>query len=75
MHMQNVEVYVSGSNSKFLSKDVVTEFRGRGDEIRVWPLSFAEYAEENDIMPYHDENGFLILGLKDFLLNPDSLDQ
>lgn len=49
MHMQNVEVYVSGSNSKFLSKDVVTEFRGRGDEIRVWPLSFAEYAEEIDL--------------------------
>lgn len=46
MHMQDVEVYVSGSNSKFLSKDVITEFRGRGDEIRVWPLSFAEYAEE-----------------------------
>ena len=46
MHTPNVEVYVSGSNSKFLSKDVVTEFRGRGDEIRVWPLSFAEYYEE-----------------------------
>lgn len=46
MHNQKLEVYVSGSNSKFLSKDVVTEFRGRGDEIRVWPLSFAEYYEE-----------------------------
>ena len=43
MHMRDVEVYVSGSNSKFLSKDVVTEFRGRGQEIRVWPLTFAEY--------------------------------
>lgn len=43
MHNSQLEVYVSGSNSKFLSKDVVTEFRGRGDEIRVWPLSFAEY--------------------------------
>jgi len=43
MHNPQLEVYVSGSNSKFLSKDVVTEFRGRGDEIRVWPLSFAEY--------------------------------
>ena len=38
-----VDVYVSGSNSKFLSKDVVTEFRGRGDEIRVFPLSFSEF--------------------------------
>jgi len=43
MHNPQLDVYVSGSNSKFLSKDVVTEFRGRGDEIRVWPLSFAEY--------------------------------
>lgn len=43
MHNPQLEIYVSGSNSKFLSKDVVTEFRGRGDEIRVWPLSFSEY--------------------------------
>lgn len=43
MHNSKLDVYVSGSNSKFLSKDVVTEFRGRGDEIRVWPLSFAEF--------------------------------
>ena len=43
MHTPNSEVYVSGSNSKFLSKDVVTEFRGRGQEIRIWPLSFSEY--------------------------------
>lgn len=43
MHRGNVEVYVSGSNSRFLSSDVVTEFRGRGQEIRVWPLSFSEY--------------------------------
>ena len=43
LHTPNVDVYVSGSNSRFLSKDVVTEFRGRGQEIRVWPLSFAEY--------------------------------
>ncbi|MBR5655965.1 MAG: ATP-binding protein [Prevotella sp.] len=46
MHNPQLDVYVSGSNSKFLSKDVATEFRGRGDEIRVWPLSFAEYFEE-----------------------------
>lgn len=37
------DVYVTGSNSRFLSSDVVTEFRGRGDEIHVWPLSFKEY--------------------------------
>ncbi len=45
MHTPNVEIYVSGSNSRFLSKDVVTEFRGRGQEIRVWPLSFFEFYE------------------------------
>ncbi len=43
MHNSQFEVYVTGSNSKFLSKDIATEFRGRGEEIRVWPLSFAEY--------------------------------
>lgn len=42
-HLRNVDVYVSGSNSRFLSSDVVTEFRGRGDEIRIWPLTFDEY--------------------------------
>lgn len=45
MHNPQLEVYVSGSNSKFLSSDVVTEFRGRGWEIRIHPLSFAEYYE------------------------------
>lgn len=40
---RNVDVYVTGSNSKLLSKDVMTEFRGRGDEVRVFPLSFKEY--------------------------------
>lgn len=43
LHIDNVEVYVTGSNARFLSKDVITEFRGRGWEIRVRPLSFAEY--------------------------------
>ena len=40
---ENLDIYVTGSNSKFLSSDVLTEFRGRGDEVRVYPLSFAEY--------------------------------
>lgn len=45
LHVKNAEVYVTGSNAKFLSKDVITEFRGRGWEIRVRPLSFSEYYE------------------------------
>ena len=45
MHMSNVDVYVTGSNSRFLSKDVATEFRGRGMEIHIYPLSFAELYE------------------------------
>ena len=43
LHLGNVDVYVTGSNSKLLSKDVMTEFRGRGDEVRVFPLTFKEY--------------------------------
>lgn len=43
LHIRNVDVYVTGSNSKFLSKDIITEFRGRGDEVHVYPVSFREY--------------------------------
>ena len=45
LYERNLDVYVTGSNSKFLSSDIITEFRGRGDEIKVFPLSFAEYVE------------------------------
>lgn len=43
LKLPNVDIYVTGSNSKFLSTDIVTEFRGRGDEVRILPLSFAEF--------------------------------
>lgn len=51
LHIKNVDIYVTGSNSKFLSKDVITEFRGRGDEIHIYPLTFKEFmqAYEGDI--------------------------
>lgn len=45
LHLHNVDAYVTGSNSRFLSKDVVTEFRGRGQDIHMYPLSFSEYYE------------------------------
>ena len=48
LRMSNIDVYVTGSNSKFLSSDIVTEFRGRGDEIRIYPLSFAEFYSAYD---------------------------
>ena len=43
MRLRNVDIYVTGSNSKMLTKDVLTVFRGRGDEVRVYPISFKEY--------------------------------
>lgn len=48
LSVSNADVYVTGSNAKFLSKDVITEFRGRGDEVKIFPLSFAEYMSVYD---------------------------
>lgn len=48
LHIKNVDIYVTGSNSKFLSTDVITEFRGRGDEIRIYPLSFREFVSAHN---------------------------
>ncbi len=48
LHYDNADVYVTGSNSKFLSSDIMTEFRGRGDEIHVYPLSFSEFYSAYD---------------------------
>lgn len=47
LHVSNADIYVTGSNSRFLSKDVITEFRGRGDEIHVYPLTFREFMEND----------------------------
>ena len=48
LHIKNVDVYVTGSNSKFLSSDVLTQFRGRGDDIHVYPLTFKEFMSAYD---------------------------
>lgn len=48
LRIENIDIYVTGSNSKFLSTDIVTEFRGRGEEIRIYPLSFEEFNVERD---------------------------
>lgn len=51
LRIDNVDVYVTGSNSKFLSSDIITEFRGRGDEIHLYPLSLSEYCEGTGLSP------------------------
>ena len=54
LRLPNVDVYVTGSNSKMLSKDIMTEFRGRGDEVRVFPLSFAEFYSSNQFVDKYE---------------------
>lgn len=55
LHVPNADVFVTGSNAKFLSKDVITEFRGRGDEIRIHPFSFNEFLSTKDPNNHHEE--------------------
>ena len=62
LHVRNADIYVTGSNSKFLSKDVITEFRGRGDEVHIYPLTFGEFMQvyEGDI--YHGWAEYVVYG-------------
>ena len=53
LHIKNLDIYVTGSNSRFLSSDVLTEFRGRGDEIHVYPLTFQEAMQNYKGDIYH----------------------
>jgi len=62
LHIKNVDVYVTGSNSKFLSKDIITEFRGRGDEVHVYPLSFREYMTVFDGDKYEGWSSYVRFG-------------
>ena len=62
LHYQNLDVYVTGSNSKFLSKDIITQFRGRGDEIHVWPLTFKEFMQVYDGDVYNGWAEYVVYG-------------
>ena len=62
LHIRNADIYVTGSNSKFLSKDVITEFRGRGDEVHINPLTFKEFMEAYDGDMYHGWAEYVVYG-------------
>lgn len=62
IRIENVDVYVTGSNAKFLSKDIITEFRGRGDELQMYPLSFSEFMSVYDGNKYEGWNEYVLYG-------------
>ena len=62
LHVRNADIYVTGSNSKFLSKDIITAFRGRGDEIHVFPLTFREFMQVYDGDVYHGWTDYVTYG-------------
>ena len=72
LYTENVEVYVTGSNAKLLSKDIVTEFRGRGDVIHVYPLSFSEYYKECGKDKYEAYEEYSIYGGLPLILSFDT---
>ena len=59
---QNFDIYVTGSNSKFLSSDIVTEFKGRGTEVHILPLSFSEYCEGLGLAPEEAWKSYIVTG-------------
>ena len=69
LHMRNIDVYVTGSNSKLLSKDIATEFRGRGDSIHIYPFSFREFYEASGLDKTDAYNEFITYGGMPYLLN------
>lgn len=75
LHKRNLDVYVTGSNSKFLSSDIITEFRGRGDEIRIFPLSFSEFYHAYEGDKNKAWNEYLIYGGMPLILNQKTDEQ
>ena len=75
LSVPNADVYVTGSNAKFLSKDVITEFRGRGDEVKVYPLSFSEYMSVYNGSQQRGLDDFMTYGGLPFILSLKSEEQ
>lgn len=75
LSVPNADVYVTGSNAKFLSKDVITEFRGRGDEVKVYPLSFSEYMSAYNGSQQRGLDDFMTYGGLPFILSLKSEEQ
>ena len=75
LKIPNLDVYVTGSNSKFLSSDIITEFRGRGDEIRVYPLTFSEFLSVFDGTKEEAWNSYIMFGGLPLILNQKTDEQ
>ncbi len=75
LKIPNLDVYVTGSNSKFLSSDIITEFRGRGDEIRIYPLTFSEYISAYDGTKEEAWKSYITYGGLPLILNQKSDEQ
>lgn len=75
MKIENVDIYVTGSNAKFLSKDIITEFRGRGFEVKMYPLSFNEYMSAYTGSPQAGFNEYMLYGGLPQILSYDSEEQ
>ncbi len=75
LHIRNADIYVTGSNSRFLSSDVITEFRGRGDEIRMYPLSFAEYSSVYEGSADEAWDDYCVYGGLPLILSRDSAEE
>ena len=75
IRMKNMDIYVTGSNARFLSKDVITEFRGRGDEVHMYPLSFAEFMSVYTGTKQDGWNEYMLYGGLPLVLNFTTPDQ
>lgn len=75
LSQRNLDVYVTGSNSKFLSSDIITEFRGRGDEVRIFPLSFLEFSSAYKGEKESAWNEYLTYGGMPLILNQKTDEQ